>query len=132
MSDNIKWITLAEVQLTQELMRQEENEMIRNHWHNNYLYRQKLWKENINYPPYTEEGITYRTPKYEEFIVGFKFESNYWYFSKNYDKDWVEAEITEDNIQDVKELWRNDAYPTEFRVKVINNLKEKDETKDKD
>ena len=62
------------------------------------------------------EDFTYRTPKYEEFVLGFKFESSFWYFSENH--EWVEAEITEENIQDVKELWRNDAYSTEFRVKI--------------
>lgn len=113
MSDKLKWINLVEVQITQELMKIEEAEMFKEMYHQNYLR-----KENTSYLPYTEGNVTYRTPKYEEFVVGFKCESNYWYFSKNEDREWVEAEITEDNIQDVKELWRNDAYPTEFRIKI--------------
>ena len=60
----------------------------------------------------------YRIPKFEEFQIGFKFESNFWYFSKEDSREWVEAIITEENIEDFKELYKADAYPTEFRVKT--------------
>ena len=62
--------------------------------------------------------MQYRTPRFEEFVVGFKFESEYWFFTSPDHRDWTPAEITEDNIEDFKSLYENDAYPTEFRVKL--------------
>lgn len=56
----------------------------------------------------------YYIPKFEEFKIGFKFQSKFWLFSQ--DGEWADSEITEDNIEDFKELYIGDAYETEFRA----------------
>lgn len=56
----------------------------------------------------------YRTLEEKEFVVGFKFESNFWFCSKS--GDWEEFELTGENIKDFLALYEGDAYPTEFRV----------------
>ena len=65
-------------------------------------------------------SIKYREPKFEEFVIGFKFESSFWLFTKTeVANEWAEAEITKDNIEDFKRLYFADAYPSEFRVKKV-------------
>ncbi len=70
------------------------------------------------------ENNRYYTPEFNEFVVGFEFESNFWYFTKE-DYKWTKAIITEDNIEDFKSLYVGDAYPTEFRkLKSMEDLTE--------
>ena len=59
----------------------------------------------------------YYTPNISEFVIGFEFESCYWYFSEN--REWTKARITEENIEDFLDLYKNDAYSTEFRKEIL-------------
>ncbi len=108
------FVSIVEALLYNELMKMEEDKAIRSWWEENTKRR---WTTDYWNHTFVENGITYRHPKEKEFKVGFKFESSHW-FTNSGREDWENSEITEENRQDFLELYRNDAYPSEFRVKV--------------
>ena len=59
----------------------------------------------------------YRTPDISEFVIGFEFESSFWYFTRRR-HGWTKAVITRENIEDFQSLYVGDAYPSEFRVLI--------------
>jgi len=59
----------------------------------------------------------YRTPKFDEFIPGFKCQTCYGYFT-NYEDEWVDLKFTDEFIKNYLGLIKSDAYETEFRVAI--------------
>ena len=66
----------------------------------------------------------YYTPSIEEFRVGFECESNYCLINGKSSLDggneFIQFCFTEDNIDYMLDAYKNDAYPTEFRVKYLD------------
>ena len=61
----------------------------------------------------------YRTPSFNEMIVGFKCQTCYSMFTKIDDFDeWVDIEFTQEFYDTYIGLIKADAYETEFRVEV--------------
>lgn len=61
----------------------------------------------------------YRTPSFNEMIVGFKCQTCYRMFTKtNDDDEWVDIEFTQEFYDMYIGLIKSDAYETEFRVRV--------------
>lgn len=63
----------------------------------------------------------YRTPSFDEMIVGFKCQTCYNHFinSKHEsDEQWVDIEFTQEFYDKYIGLIKSDAYETEFRVLV--------------
>jgi hypothetical protein len=61
----------------------------------------------------------YRTPSFEEMVVGFKCQTCYAQFTKTDDFDeWVDIEFTQEFYDTYIGLIKADAYETEFRVEV--------------
>ena len=59
----------------------------------------------------------YRTPSFNEMIVGFKCQTCYSMFTKIYnDDEWVDIEFTQEFYDKYIGLIKADAYETEFRV----------------
>lgn len=61
----------------------------------------------------------YRTPTFDEMIVGFKCQTCYGQFTKtNIPDEWVDIEFTEDFYEKYIGLIHADSYEDEFRVEV--------------
>ena len=59
----------------------------------------------------------YRTPSFDEMIVGFKCQTCYSMFTKT-DDEWVDIEFTQEFYDKYIGLIKADAYETEFRVRI--------------
>lgn len=67
----------------------------------------------------------YRTPSFDEMVVGFKCQTCYCMFTETDEEDeWVDIEFTEKNCEEFVSVIRADAYKTEFRV-LIEKTKKK-------
>lgn len=65
----------------------------------------------------------YYTPSIDEFYVGFEFETNYSIISGlfgNESDKFVKLKFTKENISNWIDLYIEDAYPSEFRVKYLD------------
>ena len=61
----------------------------------------------------------YRTPSFDEMIVGFKCQTCYGMFTKtDSDDEWVDIEFTQEFYDKYIGLIKADAYETEFRVRI--------------
>jgi len=59
----------------------------------------------------------YRTPSFNEMIVGFKCQTRYSMFTEtDNDDEWVDIEFTQEFYDTYIWLIKADAYETEFRV----------------
>jgi hypothetical protein len=66
-----------------------------------------------------DAGIKYRTPSFNEMVVGFKCQTCYGQFTKTDDFDeWVDIEFTQDFYDTYMGLIEADSHETEFRVEV--------------
>ena len=63
--------------------------------------------------------IKYRTPLFNEMVVGFKCQTCYSMFTKsdNFD-EWVNIEFTQEFYNTYMGLIKADAYESEFRVEI--------------
>lgn len=59
----------------------------------------------------------YRTPSFDEMVVGFKCQTCYTMFTET-DYEWVDIEFTQAFYDEYIDLIKADAYETEFRVPI--------------
>ncbi len=63
----------------------------------------------------------YRTPSFNEMVVGFKCQTCYAYFIEDearLNDEWVDIEFTQEFYDEHIEMIKADAYEIEFRVKI--------------
>jgi hypothetical protein len=61
----------------------------------------------------------YRTPSFDEMVVGFKCQTYFGHFTKTDDADeWVDIEFTQEFYDKYMGLIESDAYEIEFRVQI--------------
>jgi hypothetical protein len=75
-----------------------------------------LYDNNIEHDIYWMETFIkkYRTPSFDEMVIGFKCQTCYTMFAD--DEEWVDIEFTQDFYDKYISLIKSDAYKTEFRV----------------